>query len=57
VPKGTVKFFNSNKGYGFTPNGGGKDAFVHAKALEAAGIGPLEEGQAVEYETAIDPRS
>lgn len=45
---GTVKFFNTSKGFGFiAPEGGGKDVFVHATALEAAGISPLQEGQSV----------
>ena len=48
---GTVKFFNSDRGYGFiAPEDGAKDAFVHISALERAGISPLGEGQQVEYE-------
>ncbi|WP_196260454.1 cold-shock protein [Pelagibacterium limicola] len=48
---GTVKFFNSAKGFGFiTPSDGNKDAFVHISALESAGISTLTEGQAVTYE-------
>ena len=48
---GTVKWFNSMKGFGFiTPDEGGKDAFVHISALERAGINGLDEGQRVEYE-------
>jgi CspA family cold shock protein len=48
--EGTVKFFNSTKGFGFIqPNGGGKDAFVHVTALERAGISGLAEGQKVSY--------
>lgn len=48
---GTVKWFNSVKGYGFiTPEDGGKDAFVHVSAVERAGLGSLREGQKVEYE-------
>jgi CspA family cold shock protein len=48
---GTVKFFNSNKGFGFIqPDNGGKDAFVHVTALERAGISGLAEGQKVSYE-------
>ncbi|HEY7576800.1 MAG TPA: cold-shock protein [Acetobacteraceae bacterium] len=45
---GTVKWYNPDKGFGFiTPESGGKDVFVHATALERAGLGPLQEGQAV----------
>lgn len=48
---GTVKFYNATKGFGFiAPNDGGKDAFVHATALEAAGIMGLAEGQRVTYD-------
>ena len=48
---GTVKFFNSTKGYGFIqPDTGGKDAFVHISAVERAGMGTLREGQKVSYE-------
>ncbi|WP_055045813.1 cold-shock protein [Devosia sp. A16] len=48
---GTVKFYNATKGFGFiAPNDGGKDAFVHAAALEAAGIMGLAEGQRVTYD-------
>ena len=47
---GTVKFFNSAKGFGFvTPDEGGKDVFVHATALEAAGISMLNEGDRVSF--------
>jgi cold shock protein len=47
---GTVKFFNGAKGYGFiTPADGGKDVFVHATALEAAGIRTLNEGDKVSF--------
>jgi CspA family cold shock protein len=42
---GTVKFFNTSKGFGFiSPEGGGKDVFVHATAVEAAGMRTLQEG-------------
>ncbi len=45
---GTVKWYNATKGFGFiSPQDGGKDVFIHATALEAAGISPLQEGQAV----------
>lgn len=48
---GTVKFFNSNKGFGFiSPDDGGKDAFVHISAVENAGITGLAEGQKLSYE-------
>ncbi len=48
---GTVKWFNSQKGYGFIqPQGGGKDVFVHISAVEKAGLSGLNEGQVVEYE-------
>ena len=51
MPTGTVKWFNSQKGYGFIqPQGGGKDVFVHISAVERAGLSSLNEGQAVEYE-------
>lgn len=48
---GTVKWFNSQKGYGFIqPDDGSKDVFVHISAVEQAGIGHLNEGQKVDYE-------
>lgn len=48
---GTVKFFNSTKGFGFiAPEDGSKDAFVHVTALERAGISGLAEGQKVSYD-------
>jgi cold shock protein len=51
MPTGTVKWFNSTKGYGFiTPQDGGKDVFVHISAVEGAGSSNLIEGQTVEYE-------
>jgi CspA family cold shock protein len=51
VAKGTVKWFNATKGYGFIqPSGGGKDVFVHISAVEKAGLRGLNEGQTVEYE-------
>lgn len=49
--KGTVKFFNSTKGFGFiTPDAGGKDAFVHISAVERSGLDGLYENDKVEYE-------
>jgi len=51
MAKGTVKWFNPNKGFGFIqPTGGGKDVFVHISAVEKAGLTTLNEGQNVEYE-------
>ena len=52
MPKGTVKWFNPTKGYGFIQptGGGGKDVFVHISAVERAGFSTLNEGQVVEYE-------
>jgi CspA family cold shock protein len=51
MARGTVKWFNSQKGYGFiAPQGGGKDVFVHISAVERAGLTGLNEGQVVEYE-------
>ncbi len=55
---GTVKFYNDQKGFGFIqPDDGSKDVFVHATALERAGMGPLREGQKVEFDTQEDRRS
>jgi CspA family cold shock protein len=52
---GTVKFFNQSKGFGFiTPDQGGKDVFVHITAVERSGIGPLDEGMRVSFETEPD---
>ena len=54
---GTVKFFNSTKGFGFiTPDGGGKDVFVHVSAVEAAGMRALSEGQRVTFDIQPDAR-
>jgi CspA family cold shock protein len=53
MPKGTVKWFNSQKGYGFIqPASGGKDVFVHISAVERADLSSLNEGQAIEFEIA-----
>ena len=54
---GTVKFFNTAKGFGFiAPEGGGKDVFVHVSAVEAAGMRSLAEGQKVSFEIQPDAR-
>ena len=51
MAKGTVKWFNSEKGYGFIqPDDGGKDVFVHISAVQAAGLPGLKDGQAVQFE-------
>jgi CspA family cold shock protein len=52
MARGTVKWFNSQKGYGFIEpqGGGGRDVFVHISAVERAGLPGLNEGQVVEYE-------
>ena len=55
---GTVKFYNDQKGYGFIqPDDGGKDVFVHATALERAGLRGLTEGQKVSFDLVADRRS
>jgi len=54
---GTVKFFNTSKGFGFiSPEGGGKDVFVHVSAVEAAGMRGLAEGQKVSFDIQPDAR-
>ena len=54
---GTVKFFNTTKGFGFiAPEGGGKDIFVHASALERSGMSSLQEGDKVSFELEDDNR-
>jgi CspA family cold shock protein len=58
VNKGTVKFYNTQKGFGFiAPDDGGKDVFVHATALERAGLPALREGQKVSFDTQEDRRT
>jgi CspA family cold shock protein len=58
MARGTVKWFNAGKGFGFIqPDDGGKDAFVHISAVERAGMSHLTEGQKVEFELVSDGRS
>jgi CspA family cold shock protein len=55
--KGTVKFFNQSKGFGFiTPDDGGKDVFVHITAVERSNLGPLTESMRLSFETEPDKR-
>jgi CspA family cold shock protein len=55
---GTVKWYNETKGYGFIqPDNGGTDVFVHATALERAGMRGLREGQKISYELQTDQRT
>jgi CspA family cold shock protein len=55
--QGTVKFFNTDKGYGFiAPDNGGQDAFVHISAVERAGLATLNQNQRVTYELEADKR-
>ena len=54
---GTVKFFNSGKGFGFvSPEGGGKDVFIHVSAVEAAGLSVLSEGQRISFDSQSDAK-
>jgi CspA family cold shock protein len=56
--RGTVKWFNSQKGFGFIqPDDGGRDAFVHISALERAGMRSLSEGQHIEFDLIQNQRS
>jgi CspA family cold shock protein len=58
MSKGTVKWFNATKGYGFIqPDDGSKDVFVHISAVERAGLSSLNDGQKVSYEVVTDRRS
>ena len=58
MAKGTVKWFNAQKGYGFIqPDNGGADVFVHIRAVERAGMSDLREGQKLSYEIVQDRHS
>ncbi|MCB1472023.1 MAG: cold-shock protein [Rhodobiaceae bacterium] len=57
MSKGTVKWFNGTKGYGFiSPEGGGGDVFVHISAVERAGLSTLNEGQSISYDIEVDSK-
>lgn len=57
MPVGTVKWFNSTKGFGFIqPDNGSRDVFVHISAVERAGMDGLQEGQKISYEEQRDPK-
>ena len=57
MPIGTVKFFNTQKGFGFiTPDDGSSDVFVHISAVEQAGMASLHEGQRVSFDVVTDQR-
>lgn len=53
---GTVKWFNSNKGFGFISPESGEDVFVHFSAIESSGYKSLDEGQEVEFEVSNGPK-
>lgn len=58
MARGTVKFFNASKGFGFIqPDGGGADLFVHISAIEKSGLRTLIEGQRVQFEIVRDNRT
>ena len=58
MDNGTVKWFNTQKGYGFIqPEGGGKDVFVHISAVEQAGLRSLNEGQKISFDETADKRT
>ena len=58
MAKGTVKWFNAQKGFGFIqPDDGSADVFVHIRAVERAGMSDLREGQKLSYEIVQDRRS
>lgn len=57
MPVGTVKFFNTDKGFGFiAPDDGGADSFVHITAVQAAGMSSLDKDQRVKFELETDQR-
>lgn len=57
MPTGTVKWFNSSKGYGFIqPDDGSQDVFIHISAVDRAGIGRLAEGQKLSYDVQREPK-
>jgi cold shock protein len=58
MPVGTVKWFNGTKGFGFIqPDGGAADVFVHISAVERSGLGSLNEGQKVSFDTEVNPKN
>ena len=56
MPRGSVKWFDDRKGYGFIAREGGKDIFVHFSAIQGAGFKPLSEGEEVEFEIVNGPK-
>lgn len=56
MPKGTVKWFNATKGYGFISKDDGGDIFVHYSAIQGDGYRSLDEGQSVEFEVSQGPK-
>jgi len=56
MPRGTVKWFNNSKGYGFIAQENGEDVFVHYSAIQGDGYKSIEEGQAVEFEITQGPK-
>ena len=56
MAQGTVKWFNSEKGYGFIAQDGGEDVFVHYSAIQMDGYKALDEGQRVEFEVTQGPK-